>query len=169
MVYDGIQSQLHSPRLATISASLLYLNKPRVGVQQISADTSFTWAFTASTVALATSLGLHLDCCSWSIPKWEKRLRRRLWWSTFSEEKWRSLLLGRPSIIARDQWNVSELTNDDFEMDEVTKMELNQELPTEIEKFSRLFHSSGKKPEKTLLSQQIVSLAFIADNIYTTL
>lgn len=88
MVYDGFQAQIHSPSLATLSTSLLYPNKPRVGVQHISVDTPFAWTFTASTVALATTLSFHLDCHSWAIPEWEKRLRRRLWWMTFAEEKW---------------------------------------------------------------------------------
>ncbi|OBT70773.1 hypothetical protein VF21_10190 [Pseudogymnoascus sp. 05NY08] len=166
MVYDGIQSQIHSPRLATISAALLYSNKVRIGVEHVSADTPFTWTFTASTVALTTSLGLHLDCISWSIPEWEKRLRRRIWWMAFSEEKWRSLLHGHPSIIARDQWNVPGLTNYDFEMDEI---EPKQELPAEVETFLKLLHSSGKGSDKGLLSQQIASLALIADNVYTAL
>jgi Fungal specific transcription factor domain len=169
MVYDGIQSQLHAPRLATVSAALLYLNKPRIGVQHIAIDTPFTWAFTASTVALVTSLGLHMDCTSWSIPDWEKRLRRRLWWTSFSEEKWRSLLLGRPSIIARDQWSVSKLTNQDFEIDQTNEIEPQQQLSTEVETFLRLLRSSGKDPEKALLSQQITTLALIADDVYITL
>jgi hypothetical protein len=169
IVYQGLQSQIHSPTLDTLSASLLYLNKARVGVQNISVDTPFTWTFTASTVAIATSLGLHMDCKTWSIPNWEKRLRRRLWWMTFSEEKWRSLLLGRPSIIARDQWSVSKLTDQDFEMDQADELEAQCLSPGELRLFLKSLCSSGGKPDNGLLSQQMTSLALIADNVYITL
>jgi hypothetical protein len=169
MVYDGIQSQVHSPTLATLSASLLYLNKARVGVQIISVDTSFTWTFTASTVALATSLGIHMDCKTWSIPGWEKRLRRRLWWITFSEEKWRSLLLGRPSIIARDQWSVSTLTDQDFEMDQADVFESQNDCSRELKTLLKSLCQSGDKPVSRLQSQHMTSLALIVDDVYTAL
>ncbi|RDW75401.1 hypothetical protein BP6252_06543 [Coleophoma cylindrospora] len=169
MVYEGVQADMHSPSLATLSASLLYLHKRRTGIQNISVDTPFTWTFTASTIALTTTLGLHLDCASWKIPPWEKRLRRRLWWMSFSEEKWRSLLLGRPSIIARDQWNVSELADSDFEMDDIGGLEPDLELPPEVKTFFRALESSGKEVGKAVLSQQIASLSLIADSMYTDL
>ncbi|KAF7545206.1 hypothetical protein G7Z17_g9360 [Cylindrodendrum hubeiense] len=166
IVYEGVQSDLHTPRLATISAALLFLNKPRVGVQHVSADTSFTWSFTASIIGLTTSLGLHLDCKSWCIPDWEKRLRRRLWWMAFSEATWRSLLLGRPSVIAKDQWNVSGLTSSDFEVDETI---LQDNVPGEVQNFLRTMRASVSGWEGYVISQHIATLACIADDIYSAL
>jgi hypothetical protein len=49
------------------------------------------------------------------IPAREKRLRRRLWWAVFIEDKWMSLLLGRPPYIKQSEWDTSELDNADFE------------------------------------------------------
>jgi hypothetical protein len=73
----------------------------------------------AFTVGLATSLGLHLECQDWAIPAWEKRLRKRLWWVVYSEEKWRSMLLGQPTLISKDQWNVNDLVDEDFLVEDV--------------------------------------------------
>lgn len=65
-------------------------------------------------VGLASSLGLHIECRMWGIPAWEKRLRRRLWWAVYAEDKWRSLLMGRPPYIRREEWDVSALDAGDF-------------------------------------------------------
>ncbi|KAF4783072.1 hypothetical protein HER10_EVM0005871 [Colletotrichum scovillei] len=165
MVYDGVQTTLHTPQLATISGALLYLHKPRVGVQHVSADTSFSWSMTTSVVGLATSLGLHLDCRSWSIPPWEKRLRRRLWWMTFSEATWRSLLLGRPAVIAPDQWNVSELTFLDFEIEELLQLGDDTETNDSAEKLRHAINES----DESMVSQHLATLTIIADNIYRCL
>ncbi|KXH33682.1 fungal specific transcription factor [Colletotrichum nymphaeae SA-01] len=165
MVYDGVQTTLHTPQLATISGALLYLHKPRVGVQHVSADTSFSWSMATSVVGLATSLGLHLDCRSWSIPPWEKRLRRRLWWMTFSEATWRSLLLGRPAVIAPDQWNVSELTFLDFEIEEL--LQLGDD--TETNDFAEKLRHAIDESDESMVSQHLATLTVIADNIYRCL
>ncbi|UQC79218.1 fungal specific transcription factor domain-containing protein [Colletotrichum lupini] len=166
IVYDGIQTTLHTPKLSTISSALLYLHKPRVGVQHVSADTSFAWSMIASVVGLATSLALHLDCSSWSIPPWEKRLRRRLWWMTFSEATWRSLLLGRPAIIAPDQWNVSELTSLDFEVGE---MLLGLGDDTKANDFAEKLRLATHESDEGMISQRLATLTIIADNIYRCL
>ncbi|KAL4412927.1 fungal specific transcription factor [Colletotrichum abscissum] len=166
IVYDGIQTTLHTPKLSTISSALLYLHKPRVGVQHVSADTSFAWSMIASVVGLATSLALHLDCSSWSIPPWEKRLRRRLWWMTFSEATWRSLLLGRPAIIAPDQWNVSELTSLDFEVEE---MLLGLGDDTKANDFAEKLRLATHESDEGMISQRLATLTIIADNIYRCL
>lgn len=163
IVYDGVQADLHTPRLATISSALLFLNRPRVGVQHVSADTSFTWSFTTSIVGLVTSLGLHLDCKSWSIPNWEKRLRRRLWWMAYSEATWRSLLLGRPSVISPDQWSVSGLARSDFDLDD---MSLRDDMPPGIGGFMKRLRALGTGSEDGLISQHLATLACIADHIH---
>ncbi|KAJ4984535.1 fungal specific transcription factor [Stagonosporopsis vannaccii] len=46
----------------------------------------------------------------------EKRLRRRLWWATYIEDKWISLLLGRPPHIQHEECDVSHLTEIDFQV-----------------------------------------------------
>jgi hypothetical protein len=66
-------------------------------------------------VGLATSLGLQFECRPMGMPLWERRVRRRLWWAVYSEDKWRSLLMGRPPYIRRDEWDVTDLDEADFE------------------------------------------------------
>ncbi|RDW66463.1 hypothetical protein BP6252_10098 [Coleophoma cylindrospora] len=121
LVFEEIFRDIHTPRLSCLQASLLYLQRPREAHNSAAADTPFRWSFMASTFALATSLGMHIECQDWCIPAWEKRLRRRLWWVTYSEEKWRSLLQGQPALITKDQWDVGELTDEDFMIEGASK------------------------------------------------
>ncbi|ETN36712.1 uncharacterized protein HMPREF1541_08990 [Cyphellophora europaea CBS 101466] len=113
IVLEEVLRESHSPHLSIIQASLLYLQKlPRSS--KAGQDTPFRWSFMAGVYGLACALGLQLDCSDWLIPTWEKRLRRRLWWLVFFEEKWRCLLVGQPSLIHEDHWDVSDLRDDDF-------------------------------------------------------
>ncbi|KAJ5601224.1 hypothetical protein N7510_010758 [Penicillium lagena] len=115
MVYEIISEEIHTPHLAVLQAALLYLHKKPVGeVQYTMADTPFIWSFVGQIVGLACSLGLHIECRMWGISPWEKRLRRRLWWAVYAEDKWRSLLMGRPPYIHPAEWDVSELDEGDF-------------------------------------------------------
>ena len=152
LVYEEISREIHTPRLSVLQACLLYLQKPRTALNSAAADTPFTWSFMASTVGLANTLGLHIDCQDWRIPAWEKRLRRRLWWTVYSEEKWRSLLYGRPTLISRDQWEVSHLQDDDFLVDSSGSNDHDV-----ISQFS---------PECELHFRHLTTLAEIGDDIY---
>ncbi|KAJ5139447.1 hypothetical protein N7448_002855 [Penicillium atrosanguineum] len=115
MVYEIISEEIHNPRLAVLQAALLYTHqRPLDDAQYTTADTPFLWSFVGQLVGLACSLGVHIECRMWGIPAWEKRLRRRLWWAVYAEDKWRSLLMGRPPYIHSDEWDVSELDEGDF-------------------------------------------------------
>ena len=115
MVYDLITEEIHSPRLAVLQAALLYIQQqPMDDSRYTMADTPFLWSFVGQIVGLACSLGVHIECRMWGIPAWEKRLRRRLWWAVYAEDKWRSLLMGRPPYIHSAEWDVSELDEGDF-------------------------------------------------------
>lgn len=50
----------------------------------------------------------------WAIPSWEKRLRKRIWWAVYAEDKWRSLLMGRPPYIHQQEWDIEPLDPSDF-------------------------------------------------------
>lgn len=117
IVYEEIFPAINTPHLSLVQAMLLYLQKPRTGASSVASDTPFHWSLMSMLMALSTSLALHLDCDAWNIPPWEKRLRRRLWWMVYVEEKWRCLLGGYPSLINADQWDVAELTEKDFVID----------------------------------------------------
>ncbi|KAL2812761.1 hypothetical protein BJX63DRAFT_443365 [Aspergillus granulosus] len=113
---DLILEEIHTPHLSVLQAGILYLHRPYDGPQQRSiADTPFHWSFVSMMVGLATSLGLQFECRPMGMPLWERRLRRRLWWAIYSEDKWRALLLGRPPCIRQDEWDVTDLDESDFE------------------------------------------------------
>lgn len=115
IVYERLAEEIHTPHLSALQAGLLYLHKPLLDdSRSATADTPFVWSWVGSMVGLASSLGLHIECRMWGIPAWEKRLRRRLWWAVYAEDKWRSLLMGRPPFIRREEWDVSELDAGDF-------------------------------------------------------
>ncbi|KAL2706116.1 hypothetical protein AAEP93_001366 [Penicillium crustosum] len=118
MVYELILKETHTPKLAVLQASLLYLQQIPAGSLEALPDGPFIWSFLGSTVALAVSLGIHVEPRPWGIPPWEKRLRRRLWWAVYVEDKWRSLLTGRPSFIHPEEFDIFELSANDFIQDE---------------------------------------------------
>ena len=94
ITFEMILEEIHTPHLAILQAGLLYLNKKYQGSQSAVADSPLVWSFVGMLVGLATSLGLQLECRPMGLPAWERRLRRRLWWALYAEDKWRSLLMG---------------------------------------------------------------------------
>lgn len=117
MVLNLLLEEIHTPHLSVVQAGLLYLHKPLKNNESALADSPFIWSFVGLLVGLATSLGLTLECRPMGLPAWEKRLRRRLWWAVYSEDKWRSLLMGRPPYIRHDEWDVTKLDDQDFILD----------------------------------------------------
>ncbi|KAL0257396.1 Fungal specific transcription factor [Diplodia seriata] len=95
---------MERPKLSTIQAGLLLLQRPD----------SDSWSLTTQLVAIAQELGLHLDCSNWSIPLWEKGLRKRIAWALYMQDKWSSLIHGRPSHIYNADWAVKSIADDDF-------------------------------------------------------
>lgn len=122
LVHSLIQADIHRPSLSTVQAALLFLHKDSnshtasnsSGGNDLSSS-AFLWSFIGSTVGMAHSLGLQFECQMFGIPNADKRLRRRLWWALYIEEKWQSLLMGRPPYIRADEWDVGELCDNDFE------------------------------------------------------
>lgn len=108
ITHEGIVLGMQRPSLSLIQALLLYLHRP---------TESNNWAMTGLAVSIATELSLHRDCQSVSVPAWEKRLRRRLWWVIYCEATWRSLLLGLPNPIHQEQFNVPHLSRNDFNLE----------------------------------------------------
>lgn len=47
-----------------------------------------------------------------SVPLWERRLRKRLWWAVWMMERWISLVRGMPSHISDDDFDVLDPTPD---------------------------------------------------------
>lgn len=116
----SLNSAMQRPKLSVLQAGLLLLQ------QRQTTD----WGLTVQLVALAQDLGLHLDCSNWSIPMWERRLRKRLAWALYMQDKWTALVIGRPSHIQASDWAVPSLVESDFNEEFAT---VDQEIMAEEE------------------------------------
>lgn len=109
-----ISQELHAPSLATLQACLLL--QQRLPTNMYLSDTAFAWSLMSTSLAIAQTVGLHRDAESWtSIPSWEKKLRRRLWWGLYAMEKWVALARGMPSHLGDDDYDVSMLKQEDIQ------------------------------------------------------
>ena len=95
---------VHRPKLSTVEAGLLLLQR----------SGRASWPLTAQMVAVGQDLGLHRECSEWDIPGWEKGLRKRLGWALYMQDKWTSLVHGRPSHISATDWAIQSLNEKDF-------------------------------------------------------
>ncbi|KAJ5724997.1 uncharacterized protein N7483_006354 [Penicillium malachiteum] len=85
-----ISKELHAPSLVTLQACLLLLQ--RLPTNMYLSDTAFSWSLMSTALAIAQTIGIHRDPMDWiTVPAWERKLRRRLWWGLFVMEKWISL------------------------------------------------------------------------------
>jgi hypothetical protein len=115
LVYEELQEDVHQSQLSVVQATLLYLHKdPSDDGRNTLSDTPFVWSWVGKLVGLTTSLGINTECSMWAIPSWEKRLRKRIWWAVYAEDKWRSLLMGRPPYIHQQEWDIEDLDASDF-------------------------------------------------------
>lgn len=96
---------MQRPKISAVQAGLLLLQRAKAS----------TWTLTVQLVALGQDIGLHLDCSDWSIPHWERLLRKRLAWALYMQDKWSAVMYGRPSHINASDWNVSSPTEGDFD------------------------------------------------------
>ncbi|CAK7211026.1 hypothetical protein SCUCBS95973_000990 [Sporothrix curviconia] len=125
---QSLTTAIHQPKLSTVQACLLLLQRSATSMadaKHIGARGAFTssgaggcggdvWILTSQLVAVAEELGLHVDCTKWNIPGWEKGLRKRLAWATLMQDKWSSLIYGRPSHVQASHWRIPQLSLDDF-------------------------------------------------------
>ena len=118
---------VHRPKLSTVEAGLLLLQR----------SSKASWSLTAQMVAVGQDLGLHRNCSGWDIPEWEKGLRKRLGWALFMQDKWASLVHGRPSHIFETDWAVEPLDEHDFP--ETFADEDDEDGSTEVVKGRSLF------------------------------
>jgi len=92
------------PSISTIQAGLLLTQK----------STLATASLNGQLVTASFELGLHQDCSNWRMKTWEKGLRKRLAWALYMQDKWSSLVHGRPSQIFASNWTVEDLVEQDF-------------------------------------------------------
>lgn len=107
LAMGSLSRAMERPKLSTVQAGLLLLQRPE-------AD---SWSLTTQLVAIGQELGLHLDCSGWSIPTWERGLRKRIAWALYMQDKWSSLIHGRPSHIFSANWAVQPINDNDFNED----------------------------------------------------
>ena len=127
LALKAIGYAVHRPKLSTVEAGLLLLQRPDAE----------SWSLSASMVAVGQDLGLHLECSEWKIPGWERGLRKRLAWALYAQDTWASLVHGRPAHISSSNWAVTSLTEADFP--ERAADEDDEDGSTEVEKGRVLF------------------------------
>ena len=103
IAFRVFDNALFKPTLSTIQTGVLLIQRPSVDSK----------ALNTQLVGMAYELGLHLDCTSWSISTEERMLRKRLGWALYMQDKWCSLIHGRPSSISKDHWAVPAFDEDD--------------------------------------------------------
>ena len=104
LTFSLFLESLANPSLATLQAGMLLMQRPTIDTKTLNFQL----------VNAAFDLGLHLDCALWDSTGTEKALRRRLAWSLYIQDKWCSLIHGRPSLISNFNWAVADLSTDDF-------------------------------------------------------
>ncbi|KAJ5087251.1 hypothetical protein N7456_010867 [Penicillium angulare] len=110
----AVSQDLHAPSLATLQACLLL--QQRLPTNMYLSDTAFAWTLMSTALSVAQTIGLHRDPTDWaSVPAWERNVRRRLWWGLCITENWVAFTRGMPSHIHDDDYDVSALTQNDFE------------------------------------------------------
>lgn len=99
-----LMESLPFPSVSTVQAGLLLTQK----------STLETAPLNGQLVTAGFELGLHQDCSNWRMETWEKGLRKRLAWALYKQDKWSSLVHGRPSHIFAFNWTVKDLVEQDF-------------------------------------------------------
>jgi hypothetical protein len=121
IAHRSYQRALCFSHISCLQLCLLLLQTP--APNPAVSDPLNTWALSCSSVSLAESLGLNLDPLDWKLPLTEIMLRRRLWWLMYSHHIWHAIVLARPSHVNCDNWELSELTVDDFETEKLNDLE----------------------------------------------
>ena len=134
-LWEQLRPALERPTIPVLQAALLLLQGPSQTYQPLSSHLMLA----------AFDLGLHLDCSEWSIDASEKLARKRLGWALYAQDKWNSLLLGRPPQLTETNWLVPDLSEGDFaagsEGHSVINLEHGALLFTQLLVLSRLLAS----------------------------
>ena len=102
--FRTFSTSLSKPSLSTVQAGIILMQIPHVDSRTLNTQL----------VGIAYDLGLHEDCSTWMLSGEEQSLRKRLAWAVFVQDKWCSLIHGRPSLISADHWAVRDLVEGDY-------------------------------------------------------
>ncbi|WWC58800.1 uncharacterized protein I303_101344 [Kwoniella dejecticola CBS 10117] len=106
----ALDDEFRQPRLATLQLALLQMySRP----MEIAENAGQLTIGSGRALGAAFLLGLHIDSTNWSLPLWERKLRKRIWWALVIQDKWRALLYGRPSFLHKGSYNVPLLSVED--------------------------------------------------------
>ncbi|OAP63776.1 hypothetical protein AYL99_03003 [Fonsecaea erecta] len=116
LAHLSLNRELDSPKLSTLQAALLILHELPQATGTL--ESPRIWAMSSQAVSCAQSLGLYRDPSRWQIPRWEKCLRKKLWWAVYLTDKFSSIGHGNPSHIADDGFDTPALEMADLACDE---------------------------------------------------
>ena len=145
---------MQRPKMSAVQAGLLLLQRAKAS----------TWTLTVQLVALGQDIGLHLDCSDWRIPTWEKRLRKRLAWALYLQDKWSALMHGRPSHINTADWAVPAPVMEDFD-DEMLGSSVEE---ANTESSNTKLEEEPQMRRGRMLFTQLISLAEILAEVCQT-
>nr|XP_031858132.1 uncharacterized protein CI109_006473 [Kwoniella shandongensis]KAA5525204.1 hypothetical protein CI109_006473 [Kwoniella shandongensis] len=104
--------EYRQPRLQTLQLAIISLTTRPSQAHAVNAMSL------ARSVSIAHMIGLHLDCSDWRLPRWERSVRKRVWWALLIMDKWIAMIHGRPSLIQKINRSVPLPTLDDTDWGE---------------------------------------------------
>lgn len=110
VAWNQINRELISPTISTLKSMLLFYHI--ISFKEAGYRTPFEATVLASIVNTAYLLGLHLECVDWNIPKYEKNLRKRLWWTILLCETWNKIAYSVPNLTLNSGTFNQELSMD---------------------------------------------------------
>lgn len=112
----SLHHESHAPNVWTLQATYLLMHQRPASTSTM--ETPRTWILSAQAVATAQMIGLHRDPELWNIDAYEKRLRKKMWWTVFYGDVWSSICHGNPLHIVKGSFTTSMVTFDELAMDE---------------------------------------------------
>ncbi|KAK2592354.1 hypothetical protein QQS21_009934 [Conoideocrella luteorostrata] len=114
--HRALRREIENPNLFVVQACLLLIHVQPPSIDAMEAPSTFTLA--AQATAAAQLIGLHQDPSDWNLELVEKKLRKKIWWSTFVTDCWAAIALGNPPHINETSFNTAAVTIDDLRCDE---------------------------------------------------
>ncbi|KAK8845622.1 hypothetical protein IAR55_006338 [Kwoniella newhampshirensis] len=113
------------PRLQTLQLAIISLATRPSQAHAVNAMSL------ARSVSIAHMIGLHLDCSDWRLPRWERSVRKRVWWALVIMDKWIAMVHGRPSLIHKINRSVPLPTIDDTDWGEFSSTQPEEDTVAE--------------------------------------
>ncbi|KPI41815.1 Cutinase transcription factor 1 beta [Cyphellophora attinorum] len=102
-------------------------------------DRKHTWHWTGEAYDVARNMGLHREPAQ-RFPAKARHFRRRLWWSLYTRDRLIALGTRRPMRIRDDEYDVSLLTLEDFDLEEYARVYSSHPISQSTEEVQALSH-----------------------------